>query len=305
MKAKEYNIHSQYGEDGVINHILDTIGVTEGYFVEFGAWDGIYMSNTCLLAEKGWEGIFIEASKEKFEILMKNHNNPRLELINAFVEVNGKYSLDNIINRSKFKGKDPILLSIDIDSDDLAIWMSLKEYRPNIVIIEYNLTIPPDVVFINPRGQQIGNSAKAIYEFAKNNNYILVHQTEGNMIFFDNKFDGHNFCELDFIQAQRLNCIRYFFGYDGSLYRCSISQGVQTIEENEIIPIPWTHALMSQPISLYFRKGQRNSILVYRSMMFFNILSTMIFSPIQFVKFIYKKRHGLVNYIRTLASRGT
>ena len=54
-------------------------------------------------------------------------------------------SLDNILSSKKI----PIdfdILSIDIDSFDLEIWESLKNYSPKIVIIEINSGFLPGII---------------------------------------------------------------------------------------------------------------------------------------------------------------
>ena len=41
--------YSQNGEDGILGALLSRIGLEKGYFVEFGAWDGVHWSNTYAL----------------------------------------------------------------------------------------------------------------------------------------------------------------------------------------------------------------------------------------------------------------
>ena len=40
------NVFSQNGEDGIIEEILNRLEIQTGWVCEFGAWDGIYLSNT-------------------------------------------------------------------------------------------------------------------------------------------------------------------------------------------------------------------------------------------------------------------
>jgi hypothetical protein len=53
--------YSQTGEDGIIKKILEIIPQNDKWCVDFGAWDGLYLSNTRNLIEtKGYSAILIE-----------------------------------------------------------------------------------------------------------------------------------------------------------------------------------------------------------------------------------------------------
>lgn len=54
LAAYRKNVNSQYGEDGVLQELVRRLGIANGQFVEFGAWDGQHLSNTRLLLEQGW-----------------------------------------------------------------------------------------------------------------------------------------------------------------------------------------------------------------------------------------------------------
>jgi hypothetical protein len=54
-------VHSQSGEDGVISWAFEIIGERSKWCVEFGAWDGVYLSNACnLIRNAGWSALMIE-----------------------------------------------------------------------------------------------------------------------------------------------------------------------------------------------------------------------------------------------------
>jgi xylulokinase len=93
---------------------------------------------------------------------------------------NSNNSLDNILDRNGC-GNDPAILSIDIDSSDLDIWESLTRYKPKIVVIEINSSIPPGV-YLRQGHHVNGNSFTATLAVGKVKGYSLVAHT-GNMIF--------------------------------------------------------------------------------------------------------------------------
>lgn len=183
------NIHSQNGEDGVINAILAQIGTKSPencWCVEFGAWDGKHLSNTFALVEQGWNAVYIEGDKIKFQdLLVTRTQYPRIIPIESMVEQDpsSPNSLDNILMKTDIP-TDFDLLSIDIDSFDLDIWESLGSYEPNVVIIEINSSIPPGI-FHRHTGKRQGNSFTSTLEVARDKNYTLVCHT-GNMIFVHN-----------------------------------------------------------------------------------------------------------------------
>ncbi|WP_295447169.1 hypothetical protein, partial [uncultured Thiodictyon sp.] len=113
------NVTSQDGEDGIIQKIFETLPPTNRFCVEFGAWDGKYLSNCCnLISNFNWGGCFIEANPNRFEELRNNHgSNDKVICINRFIELDGQNSLDNILSSAGIP-KDFDFLSIDVDGTD-------------------------------------------------------------------------------------------------------------------------------------------------------------------------------------------
>ena len=184
-----YNSYSQNGEDGIISEIIKRLSLDKkekNWCVEFGAWDGIYLSNTFNLVKQGWEAVYIEGDPKRFKALLKTSYIYRnINPVNAFIskDKNSKESLDNILKKTQVPESFD-LLSIDIDSFDLEVWESLKEYMPKIVIIEINSSFLPGIInwHSNKDKKANGNSFSATLCVAKKKGYKLVCHT-GNMIF--------------------------------------------------------------------------------------------------------------------------
>ena len=186
------NIYSENGEDGVLLYILKKAKLIENtrplWCCEFGAWDGIHGSNTFNLVKNyNFNAVYIEGDKKKFSDLLETQKKfPKITALNKLVSFQTKSdnSLDKILKKTNII-KNFDILSIDIDSFDLAVWKSLKKYRPKIVVIEINSSLAPGIKQLHSSKKQ-GNSFTSTLEFAKKNGYELVCHT-GNCIFLEKK----------------------------------------------------------------------------------------------------------------------
>lgn len=170
------DVHSQNGEDGIIAEIIHRIGPGRpGYCVEIGAHDGHWMSNTRLLIEFGWHGLFVEANYDlylKCKLNWANFPNVRCQCshvdgrnVNAFVK----------------GGCD--LLSLDTDGCDYEIFSGLVA-RPKIVIMEIDSSIPPNREGFNSDG---GASYWTGVELGLQKGYFLLCHT-GNLVMLHNEY---------------------------------------------------------------------------------------------------------------------
>jgi hypothetical protein len=274
------NEHSQWGEDGILEKLFDLIGIDRGYFVEFGAWDGIRFSNTYALYRKGWSGCYIEASSTRFLELQKNATSDRVTNVNVLVTVTGENSFDRIMARVKAP-RVIDLLSIDIDSDDLAIWRSVSAYIPKVVIVEYNPTISFDTEFENVPGKNWGNSALSLVKLGKEKGYDLVCATQTNLIFLKrdlNRNLGLAVIDLNSIGRK----MRFFWGYDGTLLR-SDESGARC---DEVFFLPWGKSIGFQPLPALLRTYADRCSATSIARILYTGLSSLLIRPLSTLKFV-------------------
>jgi len=181
------NVYTQCGEDGIIEQLLKDLKIKSGVVVEFGAWDGVYISNVLnLWKNQSFNAILIESDGEKYNDLQAICGKiDSVECLNYFVnpDPNHPDCLDNILDKSKFKitKSNLVLVSIDVDTCDYAIFESITRHSPKIIVIETNTNYGLDQDYISGNG----SSLKSITELAERKGYKLVCHT-GNAFYVRN-----------------------------------------------------------------------------------------------------------------------
>jgi hypothetical protein len=188
LKSFQKNGYSQNGEDGLIQEILARISKKHPinkWCVEFGAWDGVYLSNTCrLIREEGYSAVLIEGDSQKVKQLEANFPQANVHKLCKFVSVEGEKTLENLLAKTPIP-HDFDFLSVDIDGMDYHVLDSFKAYKPKIICIEFNPTIPNILDFVQPRDFSVkqGSSASALVRLANSKGYALVEATQCNLLF--------------------------------------------------------------------------------------------------------------------------
>jgi hypothetical protein len=196
------NTFSQNGEDGMIEEILRRLGIVGGWVVESGAWDGVHLSNTFALVQRGgFRGLHIEADQAKFVDLVATAERVggAIVPVNATLEsdtdtlgdIMSRHCLGNGAGASEVVDgagvSDVAVLSIDIDSHDYHVWKNLSPvHSPAVVVIEINSGVSPvDWKVHGEDGWALGTSFLPMLLLGVEKGYSLVAHT-GNMIFVRN-----------------------------------------------------------------------------------------------------------------------
>jgi len=286
------NIYSQNGEDGIIEEILSRLKSKLDYTCcEFGAWDGIIFSNTYnLIKNKNYSALLIESNLKKFNELCNNIPDTKIIKLNKLINFDGANSLDNILENNGIKNQFDFL-SIDIDGCDYYIFENLNKFKPKLICIEFNPTIPNDVEFVQKKNLKIkqGSSALSLINLSKKKNYTAVAATHCNLFFINNEFKediiGKNELSINSLVDDHKYKNYIFFGFDG------------TIHTSKDIILPWHLNLKKKKIKIlpfFLNKffGDYNFIeklLLYLFIFFYNPKKYLT-NPKHYLNLLFKKK---------------
>jgi len=165
---------SQGGEDGVITRVLEIVGSTNRFYLELGAGAG-EECNTRLLRESGWTGVMLDCDYE----------NPAIGLYREFITAE---NVNQLLAKYHVPGSFDVL-SIDIDGNDYWVWKAIsEEYRPRIVVAEFNAAIPSNIAVSMPYDPSfrwagepdVGMSLLALQKLGASKGYSLVYARPPN-----------------------------------------------------------------------------------------------------------------------------
>jgi hypothetical protein len=185
------DIFSQNGEDGIIEELLKRLQIHSGGVCEFGAWDGKHLSNTFrLIKDYNFNAVFIESETERYKDLLKTvSEHPTIIPVQEFISYKKEdpNCLDKILSRTPIP-EDFFLLSIDIDSYDYQVWKSVEKYKPILVIIEIESSVPTHVEnHIHTPGKYQGSGFLPTLKLGQEKGYTYLCHT-GNMFFVRNDY---------------------------------------------------------------------------------------------------------------------
>lgn len=165
--------YSQFNEEEVIAEIFAKIGTTNKFFVEIGCHANGFLSNTYLLKEQGWEGLWFD---------MLPHEDTIQEKFT-------KENINEILTKYKVPQKLD-LLSIDIDGNDYWLFKELT-FEPRVIIIEFNPRVAgvapynPDKIWHNETN--FGSSKSELIKLALEKGYDYYSHNETNLFLCKNQ----------------------------------------------------------------------------------------------------------------------
>ncbi|MGH8996722.1 MAG: hypothetical protein ACRDYB_11940 [Acidimicrobiales bacterium] len=240
LAAFELRVLSQNGEDGVLAEIFRRIGAPARFFVEFGVESG--REGTCVyladIAE--WAGLFIEADPSFYRELEHKYAASAGVLTSEAMVTPA--NVEELFKRANVP-TEPDVVSIDIDGGDYWVWEAIVNYRPRVVVIEYNAAIDPRRRLVQPRERTgwdgtdfFGASVAALQALGESKGYRLVHTELAGLNAF---FVREDVAEDRFSEAGRVP-VRGFPNYFLRGYRhprsSSADRSYLDIDTGELVP---------------------------------------------------------------------
>lgn len=184
LRDYEYKVFSQWGEDGIIQRLINVIPIENRTFIEFGVEDFLESNCRYLLMKDNWSGFVIDGSASNISKLRDAYFYWKHDLnaIDAFIT---RDNINELLAKSGF-GEHIGLLSIDIDGNDYWVWEAINVVSPAVTVVEYNarfgadraVTVPYKADFIRTKehysGIYFGASLAALCLLGKRKGYSFI-----------------------------------------------------------------------------------------------------------------------------------
>jgi len=132
----EFKVFSQWGDDGIIQYLVNRLCIPNKIFVEFGVENYTEANTRFLLINNNWRGLVMDGSRSYMDELRRSDLSWKYDLQVRDIFITRENINEQLVN-SKFVN-DVGLLSIDLDGNDYWIWRAISSINPVIVIAEYN-----------------------------------------------------------------------------------------------------------------------------------------------------------------------
>lgn len=195
LEDAEFRVFSQFGEDGIIQFLINHVLIENEIFVEFGVQDYREANTRFLLVHDNWRGLIMDSGRDHIDWLKRSDLLWR-HTVDARSVMVTRENINEILSDSGITG-DIGLLSIDIDGNDYWVLEAISVIAPRIIVVEYNSTFGKERAVTVPYRQDFdrnvahfsklywGASLPALTYLTEQKGYSLVGgNSAGNNAFF-------------------------------------------------------------------------------------------------------------------------
>jgi hypothetical protein len=246
LSQVEFSIFSQFGDDGIIQWLIQNIDIESKTFIEFGVEDFSESNTRFLMMNDNWSGFVMDGSINNIKKLQQESYYWKHDLNSKAVFIT-KNNINTVISAQKITG-DIGLLHIDLDGNDYFIWEEINTVSPIIVIIEYNsifgcereISVPYRDDFIRDKAHYsnlfFGSSIKSLYELSKRKGYSFVgcNSAGNNAYFIRNDKVGNLIDPIELKDGYVKSKYRESRDRDGNLSLLSKDDGMELLKGLEV-----------------------------------------------------------------------
>lgn len=243
LSEVEFQVFSQFGDDGIIQYLINKIDIPNKIFIEFGMENYKEANTRFLLINNKWSGYVIDGAQENINYV-KNDFLYYLCDLHAKAAFIDKDNINSLIKEFLDKGypSEIGILSIDIDGNDYWVWDAINVVNPVIIIAEYNAvygyqkpwTIPYKADFFrldsDPTSTYWGVSLAALCFLGDKKGYDFIGtNSNGNNAYFVRKDKRGSFKKLTAAEGYNKASFRETMGKNNEVI--SIRERLNTIKD--------------------------------------------------------------------------
>lgn len=224
LGVEMYKIPKDCQIDNLDKIYLEYFGYpSSGYFVEVGAYDGEFVSNTSFLADLGWGGLYIEPIYEYYLKCLKRHDKNNVTVANVAIgldekevtiyrgdtlttldkeqmmryreidwaqhinfneEVCDQMRLDTLMEKLDVPKNFEILV-VDVEGKESEIFQTfeLDEWKPKMLIIELEDEHPSFQKYTD-----FISKVKELRNYIEEKGYVEIYKNQWNTVFVRNEY---------------------------------------------------------------------------------------------------------------------
>ena len=195
LSEVEFKVFSQFGDDGIIQWLVQHIDVPNQTFIEFGVADYHESNTRFLLMNNNWAGFIMDGSDSNVLRIQRSAYYWKYAITARSVFIT-RENINSILKQCSFENEVG-LLHIDLDGVDYWIWSAIQDVSPVILILEYNsvfgrdraVTIPYSEGFQRTKAHYSnlywGASLPALHRLSEEKGYVFIGcNSAGNNAYF-------------------------------------------------------------------------------------------------------------------------
>jgi len=245
IQLAEFKVFSQWGDDGIIQFLINYLDIKQDSFIEFGVQDYTESNTRFLLINNNWTGLIMDGSKRYMDMVKQDDIYWRYHLTAVPIFITAE-NINSLIAKNGFEGEIG-LLHIDIDGNDYWVWKAINNISPIIVIVEYNSVFGVDKAWTVPykadfertaahhSNLYFGASLAALCDLAEEKGYYFIgSNSNGNNAYFIRKDRIQGIKQLDAKSGYVLSKLRESRDVKGNLTYISGADRLKVISGMEV-----------------------------------------------------------------------